>query len=109
MACNPCSPLQPTVRGFPAGLQAGEVSLPRSLLLQLALRGSVKDEFISGRAVLGIEDISPFCRDMAGRAAAPGAAAAGWPDLLVPCERVLQLEAGLAAHIEADAWDGLLV
>lgn len=71
-----------------------------SPLLQLGLRGGVRDEYISGRHTVCIEDITPFVREM-------GAIAAGgeprWVGLLVPSERVLRLRDEVRSHIAADA------
>ncbi|EFN53513.1 hypothetical protein CHLNCDRAFT_59736 [Chlorella variabilis] len=73
---------------------------PGRRAVQLGLRGGVRDEYISGRHTVCIEDITPFVREM-------GAIAAGgeprWVGLLVPSERVLRLRDEVRSHIAADA------
>ncbi|GAB4814662.1 hypothetical protein N2152v2_001708 [Parachlorella kessleri] len=62
------------------------------VLLQLGLRGEVRDEFASGRQIVGIEDITPFVREMRERAVSGNSAVDKWNNLLVPLEGVLELD-----------------
>ena len=79
---------------------------------QLGVRGQLRDEYVSGRHTLSIEDVTPFVREMAARLHSSGEQTGGgrqpaqWASLLVPAERVLRLSDTLAAHIGADAWSG---
>ena len=71
-------------------------------LLQLGLRGEVRDDFASGRQMVSIEDITPFVREMRERAASGSSAVPDWDKLLIPAEGVLELGESLRVHVGAD-------
>jgi hypothetical protein len=72
-------------------------------MLQLGLRGALRDEYASGRQIVSIEDITPFVVEMRERAlTGPATDTHQWDSLLVPAERDVHLSRELRAHIAAD-------